>query len=55
MQFLFSLKKVFDSADRTQKICSLVRQIDRLGLVTLCQFLHHLDVLLSQQVVGWIR
>ena len=54
MQFLFSLEEVLDATDRAQQISSLVRQIDRLGLVALSQFLHHLDVLLSQQIVGWI-
>ena len=54
MQFLFSLEEVLDATDRAQQIGSLVRQIDRLGLVALSQFLHHLDVLLSQQIVGGI-
>ena len=54
MQFLFSLEEILDATQRTQQVRSLVRQIDGLGLIALSQFLHHLDVFLSQQVVGRI-
>ena len=54
MQFLFSLEEVLDTTDRTKKIGGLVRQIDGLCLIALCELLHHLDVFLGQQVVGRI-
>ena len=54
MQFLFSLEEVLDATQRTQQVRGLVRQIDGLGLIALSQLLHHLDILLSQQVVGGI-
>ena len=54
MQLLFSLKEVFDASDRAKEVGSFIGQIDSLGLVALSQFLHHLDVLLSQEVVGRI-
>ena len=55
MQILFSLEKVFDASDRAEEVGGLVRQIDGLSLVALCELLHHLDILLGQQVVGGVR
>lgn len=37
-----------------QHICCLKRQEDRLCLIALCKLLHHLDIFLRKQIVGWI-
>ena len=55
MQILFSLEEILDASDRAKEISGLVRQIDGLGLITLCELLHHLDIFLGKQVVGGIR
>lgn len=54
MQFLFSLEEFLDTTDRTEEVGGFIRQIDGLGLIALCEFLHHLDVFLRQEVVGRI-
>ena len=52
---LLTLEQVLDAADGAHEVRSFVRQIDGLRLVATGQFLEHLDVFLSQQVVSGIR
>lgn len=51
--FLF-LKQFLYSAQTTKHVCSLEGQEYGLCLIALCELLHHLDILLCEQVVGRI-
>ena len=48
------LEQVLYAANAAQKVCCLIRQINRLGVVTLSYLLHHLDILLREQIVGGV-
>ena len=50
----FPSEQFLDAAYRAQQVRGLVRQVNRLGLVAAGNGVKHLDVLLSQQVVGGI-
>ena len=52
--FLVGAEEFLDAADRAEQVSGLIRQVNRLGLVTAGDSVQHLDVLLSQQVVGGI-
>ena len=51
MLLLFCFKQIFDAANRTKEVSGLVWQVDGLCLISLCKLLHHLDVLLGQQII----
>ena len=52
--WLFIFKQVFYTTKATQQVCGLVRQIHGFGLIAIGQLLHHLYILLRQQIVGRI-
>lgn len=41
---LFVFKQVFDAADAAQQVDCLVGEVNGLGVVAFCHFLHHADV-----------
>ena len=53
--FLFSLEKFLDTTNASQHIGSFVRQEHCLVLVSMCQFLHHLNIFLCKKIVSRVR
>ena len=53
--FLFgNIKEFLDSSNAAQQVGGLIRQVNGLGTVAFSYLLHHLYILLGQQIVGRI-
>ena len=48
---LLALEQFLYASDASHEVGSFVRQVDRLRLLAVCEVFHHLDILLSEQIV----